>query len=356
MVFHATRQLPGLSPFGGQNLWLVVDFFFVLSGFVLAPSYFRLPSRRWRPLCALVVRRWARLWPLAMVTLAGFGFYLSVQAFYERRTGAVGMASALTGETALSELGPHLLLLQAILGVPNSWNGPSWSVSVEFLVNVLLALLFVLLPIRARAMVAVALGVVGVALFFPGDEGAIHGPSALARGWLGISLGLVLRHLHSAVASRWLTRSQDLTSAELLLIGVLLAVFLQPSGMRVSLLAGLAAFMLLVLVFSLEGGGVSRFLARAPFQALGRWSYGIYLWHAAVLASVGGAVEVLGLDSRLGLLLVVAGTLGLAGLTYRLIEIPAVRWSRRGWQGGRAVERHLPAPPRRGASADNLPR
>ena len=51
------------------NVWLFVDFFFVLSGFVISHAYFgKLTS--FRSMRVFIIRRFGRLWPLHMTLLA----------------------------------------------------------------------------------------------------------------------------------------------------------------------------------------------------------------------------------------------------------------------------------------------
>jgi peptidoglycan/LPS O-acetylase OafA/YrhL len=54
-----------------RNAYLFVDFFFVLSGFVISHAYSRKVDS-FRNILVFVVRRFGRLWPLRMVVLMGF--------------------------------------------------------------------------------------------------------------------------------------------------------------------------------------------------------------------------------------------------------------------------------------------
>ncbi|QHN27973.1 acyltransferase family protein [Gordonia pseudamarae] len=74
--------------------------------------------------------------------------------------------------------------------------------------------------------------------------------------------------------------------------------------------------------------GPFRFLDSPVMQALGRWSYGIFIWHLAVLAVVFplfGIVPFNG-DMPLVLALTVALTIGVSAASYTFIEDPARRW------------------------------
>ena len=99
-----------LSPFGLQKLWvphaqLAVDFFFCLSGFVVAAAYQHRCEAGLGAL-ALMGRRWQRLYPMALlgVLLGGLGLLLR---------------HALDGRTALG-IGFNLLLWPDLLAW---WHG-----------------------------------------------------------------------------------------------------------------------------------------------------------------------------------------------------------------------------------------
>ena len=77
----------------------------------------------------------------------------------------------------------------------------------------------------------------------------------------------------------------------------------------------------------------SRFLTTPVMQALGRWSYGIFLWHMAMLSV---AFPLLGVRIFDGHLLAVSAvtialTIPLAAASYALVEEPARRWLGRVW-------------------------
>jgi peptidoglycan/LPS O-acetylase OafA/YrhL len=74
-----------------------------------------------------------------------------------------------------------------------------------------------------------------------------------------------------------------------------------------------------------------RWLESRVAATLGRWSYGIFLWHLAVLAIVFPVFGVIPFNGHFGhiLLLTVVFTLPLAAASYALVEEPVRRWVRR---------------------------
>ena len=77
----------------------------------------------------------------------------------------------------------------------------------------------------------------------------------------------------------------------------------------------------------------SRVLTTPVMQALGRWSYGIFLWHMAMLSVAFPLLGVSIFDGHIVLvwLVTVALTIPMAAASYALVEEPARRWLGRVW-------------------------
>lgn len=123
------------TPFD-ENAWLFVDFFFVLSGFIIYYNYSDLLisiNSCWR----FCVNRVARIYPIHLFTLlvfVSFGlFHNLLEYFFD------GSFGGMKGNWEIYSLDItfiyNLLLLHSIgvqeIGTDN-FNKPSWSVSVEF--------------------------------------------------------------------------------------------------------------------------------------------------------------------------------------------------------------------------------
>lgn len=82
---------------------------------------------------------------------------------------------------------------------------------------------------------------------------------------------------------------------------------------------------------------LTRLLSVRWFVAIGRWSYGIYLWHLPVIVILERDITFpegpVGLVWRLLWVIVISIPLGAA--TYAWVERPAIAWSRRGWRRDR---------------------
>ena len=112
---------------------------------------------------------------------------------------------------------------------------------------------------------------------------------------------------------------------------MLLIAFVPVSGISPDATA-LAAWPLIsalacVLIYACLCGAPSmvRFLSSGVLTAIGKRSYGIYLWHFPVLVTID---EYWGLDHWLARITGIAATAGLVVLSYRFIETPFLRRNR----------------------------
>ncbi len=82
-----------------------------------------------------------------------------------------------------------------------------------------------------------------------------------------------------------------------------------------------------------------RLLTSGPLQALGRWSYGIFIWHLVILEAVFPAFGIVPFSgSMLSVwLLTVAGTVVVSAVSYSWIESPTRDWLRRRESARRAA-------------------
>lgn len=136
VFFHIRLSLAGLPDWAMHILsrgYLAVDFFFLLSGFVIWLSAIdRIQGGGWHALPAFFQRRIARIWPLHAVMLA-FALSLALLLMLTGRS---------TAHFPFDELPLHFLLIQN-WGLTDSlaWNDPAWSISTEFAAYLLFPLL-----------------------------------------------------------------------------------------------------------------------------------------------------------------------------------------------------------------------
>lgn len=330
------------------NAYLFVDFFFVLSGFVVCHAYRdRLGNRR--QLGGFLLRRIGRLWPLHLVVL--FALMLAIMAVNlgghhpERLTIEAGQ-----GNYSLQALLLNGALLNSMGFYGIGWNGPAWSIGAEFYTYLLFAL--VVLLFRGRLLlVACALSVaaiLAIVIFAPSymNSTADYG---FIRCIAGFFAGVVAFHAHERLRGKSMPLASLWEIAAIVIAGLFIA-YAGRGADQVGVQSVLAplAFAIVVLVFARERGRVSALLRLSPFRALGLWSYSIYLLHMPLLivlsyllwlygdvagtdlmtdvAVNGKAAQLYDLGSPLVAGAALAGfmalVVALAALSFRLVEVP----------------------------------
>jgi peptidoglycan/LPS O-acetylase OafA/YrhL len=316
-----------------------VDFFFVLSGFVLM-SAFETRLTDGASLRTFAARRIMRLYPLHLFALIVLVALVGLEA---ARAGKPLFADA-HGWPALIQ---GLTLTQGFTVNQLSWNFPSWSISIELWGSLVFGL--TLLLARGRSVVVLGiyvLALVATVLVFGEPDGpAVNEGGVLlkdAHYLTGFFAGAILFKVYQWLSSRGF-RPPGWTEimAALLVVGVFVAADDVPQ------LSIVAIFAVAILVFAFDGGPISRALQTTPFQAFGRWSYSIYLTHPLWTIAIYRAAQAIAtwtgrpafVTDSSGERMVVGGpfvmdviaaaclalVVATASLTYRFIEQPGQR-------------------------------
>lgn len=289
---------------------LAVDFFFMLSGFVVAYAYAnRLASGlSWR---AFVGIRLKRLYPLLFLGVnLGFAYALI--------RGAMDQREALAPLDAAATLARGLLLIPG--ANPKVGQGawpldvPTWSLFYEFIVNLAWAAVAVKLTLaRLKAVVAIGLTALVVAAIRFGNLNVGHDEysliGGLARVAFSFPMGLLLFEL------RRRGRLPRFSLPPLVLAVLLTAALVVPTKSLdpwYELVVILGIFPLIVIA------GLNAPDPEGPMKSAaalaGEVSYPLYIVHFPVLLLVGGALNTIGFENRIYIAVVgVVAALG-AGL------------------------------------------
>jgi peptidoglycan/LPS O-acetylase OafA/YrhL len=252
MVFHLGLTTIVTIASGGAievGAWeLCVDFFFLMSGFVLAHSFDReLPG-----ITAYFLRRLLRLGPVC----------------------AVATGLMLLPGSELPDLGivaANLAMVQSVVGLP-SINHPSWSVSLELFVPALAILLWPTLAKRPATGLALCL-----LLAMAATLSYVMGTDVqILRAIAGIGAGTCL-----CLVGKRQENTRDRSILTLVLFFGCLVIMLL--GRELPLLA--LGFSPLAAMTIWYGSQSKSILSQQPFRALGNWSYCIYLLHIPVLTA-----------------------------------------------------------------------
>ncbi|MBE9609141.1 acyltransferase family protein [Chitinilyticum piscinae] len=310
--YHITYGWPG---------YLAVEFFMLLSGFVLAHTVLDKPQRP--DGLGFVLHRLWRLYPLHLLALLAFA----------------GAATLNQGRLPQFADGTLFTFVQQLTLTHNigfnpgglTWNFPAWCVSVEFWLNVLV---FFVLPARLRTAQILLLALAGYLLLFNTSHmlGVHHQlywgwlASGMVRGFASFMLGwFVYRACAHPRTAGALRRWQGELLEWLPLLGLLPIFLLKIENSPLDFVAALLMAVLLGGV-ALARGSLSRLLALPPLQYLGRISYASYLLHIPVLElfyKMQWHAVTLGLP--LFWLLFVGACLAAGSLAHHYVEMPLRR-------------------------------
>jgi peptidoglycan/LPS O-acetylase OafA/YrhL len=268
-----------------RNGYLLVDFFFVLSGFVITHTYGdRLKTLE--DLGTFATRRFVRLWPLHAVVLLAFVIVETAKLFLAAR-GASFTNQPFTGPNSPGTILMNYAFAQS-LGIEQqlTWNPPSWSISAEFWTYLIFAAAVFgaakwLYRIRFASLILVAAilaGSVSILILFAKNGIDATYDLGLVRCLYGFLVGHLTYRLWRA-ASHVRFNGGVLEGAALIAIVGYVSV-VGHSGY--SFLAPLV-FAVVVFAFAFEAGPISRLMSNRANQWLGRISYSIYMWQAFII-------------------------------------------------------------------------
>lgn len=293
VLFHmsAFADTPVINNPFVNNSDLFVDFFFVLSGFVIAYSYREIndTGKAWQ----FLTKRWLRIFPLHLVMLIAF---VVVEGGKQILDGHVHINNLHNDNNNWVSFVSSLLLLNSVKmpGVNDvSWNIPSWSISAEMISYTFFAgMLLLVHQIRKPScqkyysMVIVLTSVLTIVLATGSGTLNYSYDFGYLRGLAGFFTGVLCLHTFTAWRHRVGRMSlQFFNVAEaLLLVCIALFVFfgdvLKPVGF-----VYLVLFFLAVFVFAFEKGFVSGMLKQSGIlKRMGTYSYSIYMTHALLLS------------------------------------------------------------------------
>jgi peptidoglycan/LPS O-acetylase OafA/YrhL len=251
---------------------LAVDFFFVLSGFVLAPT---IPdqwslAQLWSWMKWRLNRLYSPLYPVLIFSLVLW----QIEKKIESATGNRGDNSAF----AINNLDYiyHSLLLQLFNENSLKFNIPLWSLSTEILMNFVFAVSILFMSKRKSEiyLFGVAFSYLIFQLWFSSESSSansneyIQGFMALNRGMLGLCLGLICFRYVKKIP----ILSIYISLGALLMCACLSYVL----GFRVLLLFDLCCGLLIIYLWQ-----KNPFLNFKPTKySPGITSYEIYIWHA----------------------------------------------------------------------------
>lgn len=333
-----------------QNAWLFVDFFFVLSGFVIAANYqdrllsgFSIGRFMWL--------RFGRLYPLHLFVLL---LMIAFELFKAELGGVLGdpKQGAFTGDKSPESILTNALLLQSLWADDRLyWNGPAWSISAEFWAYLVFAVTCALGPrvVQAVAIVIFVAVPAWIILSKGGSLNVSHDGGVL-RCLLGFAVGVGCWRIW--VSGRF--PKALLGRLEVPVLALVIAFVASAKHFPITIVAPFV-FGCATLVFAAQLGRMSRALDRPFWGLMGLLSYSIYMIHVFVILRMENLCRVLEMKFRISVLgsvsnpnnpertllgasplvgdaivlVTVALVIGISWCTYHWIERPGRDWARR---------------------------
>jgi len=336
---------PWDSPFDHfiQKGYLWVDFFFLLSGFIMMHVYSESFSQSIKGNFRKFMRsRFARIYPLHL-----FSFFCMVAFFFWYRANFTLYPVDYIYTFNVHTIWANILLLQSMgLYKILTWNSPSWSISVEWWMYVIFP--FLLIPFRKITgwkRIFIFFGIVAGYLFIiyylypfsaltngaldPGVKYSLDVTYdyGFIRCFFGFLFGMLLYELYRA---DWGQKYLNKKSVWLLtmIITALVMAFSTPDFVPVF------AFAAIILVSVYAEGFCARLLNLKPLVYLGTISYSMYLMHLILMTFLFdylkkfSRIKMENLDwptAWLYAAIYLAIVIFVSTLTYRFVEVPMRR-------------------------------
>lgn len=253
-----------------NNSYLFVEFFFVLSGFVICCSSINKINNT-NDLKTFILKRFARIYPLHLfMTLMFIPFALVGLFLYTDIGGRFSIYSFFT----------HLTLIQALgVNTEPTWNLPSWSISVEFYTYILFGVLLITTQIKNRLSISLLISTLSLIILSSYSNMGDGGTFAIFRCFYSFFLGVIAFQLYDKVNVKpWME------IAIIIMLICYLSSYNPPN--EISAFLSPYLFFAVIIIFSHESGAVSMILKQKPFQFLGLLSFSIYMTHAWFISSL----------------------------------------------------------------------
>ena len=320
--------------------FLVVDMFFVLSGFLVTMVYSE-RTGTWRQGSEMILVRLGRLYPTHLVTLAALLLLLHLKMAINLVLGALGIDIGMTpiqDQPQIFDLGYFLLTISLLHGVgiddSDLFNFASWSISAEFWAFVALTGCFVLTRGRRQR---IGFGIAAIALciafyLFRWWQPEVHRFDAsmlldrnLARSVMAYFVGMLAFELRRSMRQDPTDRALGWVQA-FSLAAIVLVICNQP-WLFMSQIWSLPIWAAVIIGLSHGRGWAVSVLGSRPMVWLGERAFGIYMCHSVVIIMVKRRVLMLSeLEQTLLLLPYLLATILIGHVLYTRIEKPAAAW------------------------------
>jgi peptidoglycan/LPS O-acetylase OafA/YrhL len=330
VFYHAKLQLPNLSYgfiFARSYLW--VDFFFILSGFIISYVYRDsiLTNKNYKE---FFVARFARIYPLHLFVLTLFIIVESTRFIIP-----TNFAPFTAATKTVSSIFTNLFLIHS-WGIHQNltWNSPSWSISTEWAAYLTFPTLSFIIMKWKKSIFLVAVIIVFSILsaisIYNGSLDITY-DYGVFRCILEFFLGMSLYYFYKN------DKRVEFFNNDIIMLFTLLTIILLISRPSLAAYDFFIVILFTILVLSLasyEQGIFNKIIGNKFLKLLGDISYSIYLTHVFILmifyetlkklfSSTDFALSFNLMESTLYVLIATVTTIIFSYFTYYYVEIPA---------------------------------
>lgn len=256
-----------------------VNFFYVLSGFIIAYCYMKKMKEQIIKPGEFIYKRIARVWPVHVLTLVIASIsYASISVVFSK-SGIINIA-----------------MLQSFIPIDNyafGFNGVSWSLSTEMFFYISFCFLVLLPEKYIKTLFAILTGAIVMCLF----QGANNIPNASWMFYINplfrmvdFLAGILIFQLFDKTNKEKIS-IKNATYLEITSIVLLLIMMYLGTKQTISIylrwdIYYLVPISILVYVFAIDKGLMSRIIGNKVFVFLGECSFVFYMIHQIVLVKI----------------------------------------------------------------------
>ena len=260
-----------------RESWSFVDFFFVLSGYVIVFNYKNINNIDY--LWIYIKKRFIRLYPLLFFsTIVFFSFSFVSNLFLSQYVSDPKEIKTLLIETCNS-----LFLLNStpVFGDVIGMNYPSWSVSSEFISYLVFGVLSLYFVCKRYYMSLIVIFISFILLSYI-EYNSIFGDWRFLRGLIGFNTGVCIYYLS---IRKFNINNNIEYFIPILIISYFYFFYSYDFEYKIilDLILRPLMFGLVILILLKTNNFISKILDTKPLKFLGKISYSIYLNHAIII-------------------------------------------------------------------------
>lgn len=264
-----------------NNAWIMVDFFFVLSGFVIALNYLEKISS-WSDLINFQKKRFLRLYPLHFIMLIVFLTIEIIKYFVEINFELTANNPAFS-KNNFTSFCANLLLVQNWTLSSLTYNQPSWSISSEFFIYTLFALIILIFKNEKKIIFIVLLiNILTFGLIINYYGIGAEGFRGNIRCIYSFSIGAIIYHLYYKLREKFLFSSSTISLFITLFTFFVVINEGDKNSNFIELVPILFGITILSIVLTAKNTLIYNLLSFNWMVYLGTISYGIYMIHDAL--------------------------------------------------------------------------